>query len=50
MRLGVTPETIIVAPSGSVLGDWIGAYTGIQKAFVERFFAVRLPEISGAAN
>ena len=45
MKLGTTPETIVVSPSSSVLRDWAGAYTGAQKALAENFFSVRLPEL-----
>jgi AhpC/TSA family len=45
-RLGSTPQTIIVSPDGKVLQNWVGAYTGVRQAEVERFFGVSLPGLS----
>jgi hypothetical protein len=44
-QMGGTPQTIVVSPKGLVLANWSGAYLGKQKAAVEEFFRIRLPEI-----
>jgi peroxiredoxin len=46
MKLGTTPETIVVSPSATVLKDWTGAYAGEQKLLAEDFFSVRLPQVT----
>lgn len=45
-RLGSTPQTIVIAPNGKVLRNWVGAYTGAQQAEVEQFFGISLPGIT----
>jgi len=45
-RLGNTPQTIVVSPSGKLLQNWVGAYTGAQQTEVEKFFGVSLPGLS----
>jgi peroxiredoxin len=50
LRLGATPQTIVVSPSATVLEDWTGAYTGIQKSLAESFFSIRLPEVPSPAQ
>lgn len=45
LRLGPTPQTILVAPDGKVMSVWTGAYTADTKADIERTFAVTLPEV-----
>jgi hypothetical protein len=47
-HLATTPETIVISPTGEVLGDWQGAYTGATKTAVERFFNISFPEPSAA--
>jgi hypothetical protein len=48
LKLGITPETIVVSPQGVVERVWPGAYTGPVKKDVEVFFDVELPEIADA--
>lgn len=45
-RLGPTPATIVVAPDGSVVTTWTGAYSGPTKLSVESFFSITLPDLS----
>lgn len=44
--LGSTPQIIIVSPDGKVLQNWVGAYTGVEQAEVEKFFGVTLPRLT----
>lgn len=44
LRVGATPQTIVVSPSATVLENWTGGYTGIQKSLAESFFSIRLPD------
>jgi peroxiredoxin len=46
LRLGVTPETIVISPEGKVLEDWRGAYVGGTGTLVENFFAIDLKKAS----
>ncbi|MGH9478705.1 MAG: TlpA family protein disulfide reductase [Terriglobales bacterium] len=43
LRLGVTPQTIVVSPAGVVLQDWRGAYTGPVEQGAGRYFGIRFP-------
>ncbi len=45
MKLGSTPQTIVISPEGKVLKSWIGAYMGNTKSEIESYFDVQLPEI-----
>jgi hypothetical protein len=45
-RLGPTPQTIVVSPDGKIIGNWIGAYNGVQEAEVVKFFGVNLPGLA----
>jgi peroxiredoxin len=42
-KLGGTPTTILISPSGKVLKVWPGAYTGPVAADVSKALAVTLP-------
>lgn len=50
LKLGHTPETIVIAPDGRVLASWSGAYQGAIKSGVEQFFRVKLPELANSSN
>jgi AhpC/TSA family len=41
--LGPTPLTLVVAPDGTVIKSWVGAYSGDVKKEVESYFQVKLP-------
>jgi peroxiredoxin len=41
-HLGMTPETIIVSPDGTVLKSWGGAYSGAAGPSIEKFFSLRI--------
>jgi peroxiredoxin len=47
-KLSGTPQTIVVSRDGKVLQNWMGAYSGAQKAQVEAFFHVALPGLSAS--
>ena len=44
LRLHITPETIVISPSGTVLASWKGAYIGSTQSEVERFLAISFPK------
>jgi peroxiredoxin len=46
LKMGVTPQTIIVSATGTVLKVWPGAYVGKVRAEVENTFGVKLPVIN----
>lgn len=46
LRLKGTPDTLLVANSGKVLGYWSGAYAGRTKADLETRFNLSLPQIN----
>ncbi len=46
LGLHIAPETVVVSPGGTVLEDWVGAYTGQVLAEVESYFGVKLPGIA----
>lgn len=48
LRLGATPETIVVGSDGRVEANWLGAYVGDTQAAVEKFFGLRLPGLTVA--
>jgi peroxiredoxin len=50
LKLRVTPETLVISPSGSVLENWTGAYTGILKSLTENFFSIHLPDFPPLAE
>jgi len=41
--LGGTPQTIVISTRGTVIKNWIGAYSPEQQMEIESFFAVKLP-------
>ena len=45
-----TPQTIVVAPDGTVRKIWLGAYTRDIKREVESFFSLALPTEVQSAN
>jgi hypothetical protein len=49
-RLGATPQTIVVSPSGQVIASWRGAYVGPTKEAVEKYFDATLPGVPLAAG
>jgi hypothetical protein len=50
LRLGVTPQTIVVSSKGKVVKNWHGAYAGAVQEDVESFFDVRLPGLTMTAS
>jgi hypothetical protein len=44
LRLGLTPETIVVSSKGTILGSWNGAYNDLTRTSLTNFFAVVLPQ------
>lgn len=49
LKLGVTPQTLLIAQNAKVMGVWTGAYNGNLKREIERTFNVRLPEVGDPA-
>jgi hypothetical protein len=45
-KLGSTPQTIVISPDGRVLRNRIGAYRGLNRLEIARYFGVQLPELS----
>lgn len=50
LRLGATPQTIVVKPGGLVAASWFGAFSGEQRVRVESFFSVSLPGLTTLAK
>ncbi|MBZ5555564.1 MAG: hypothetical protein LAO21_22890 [Acidobacteriia bacterium] len=46
LRLGATPQTIVIAPNGTVTQDWIGAYNAETQKNVENYFTFNLPGLN----
>lgn len=46
LKLGGTPETILLGRDGVVAKNWTGAYTGETLKSVESYFRVRLPGLT----
>ena len=46
LHLGATPQTLVVSASGTVLRNWLGAFTDELGAEVESFFDVDLPGLT----
>jgi hypothetical protein len=42
LGLHAAPETVVVSPNGTVLKEWVGAYTEEVLGSVEKYFGVRL--------
>jgi hypothetical protein len=49
-KMDRTPQTLILSSSGHLERVWRGAFAGPQQAEVERYFGVRLPQVSTTAN
>jgi len=45
LKLGATPETIVISPDGTVEKVWLGAYSGKTKQAIEALFGVELPDL-----
>jgi peroxiredoxin len=45
-KLGGTPQTIVVSPSGQVIRIWSGAFAEDLQKEVEAYFSVKLPGIT----
>jgi len=43
LKLGGTPQTIVIAPDGRVSRNWIGAYTDDELKEIQRYFGAKLP-------
>jgi len=43
LKLGSTPQTIVISPEGKVLKSWTGAYGARLKGEIETFFGAQLP-------
>lgn len=51
LKLGATPQTIVIAPDGKVAKNWIGAYTAGQQKEIESYFEIKLPGlVSGTVS
>ncbi len=40
--LGATPTTIVLSTNGTILANWPGAYSGVTKSQIEKFFGIHL--------
>lgn len=49
LKLSGTPQTLLVAADGTVIGSWRGAFSGQVAVEVERHFGVSLPGVAAAA-
>ena len=47
LKIGGTPQTIVLSKNGEVLKSWRGAYMSTVKDDVENFFGIRLPGSGG---
>ena len=45
LHLGVTPQMILISPTGTVVGSWDGAYVGRTKSSIESALSISLPPI-----
>lgn len=43
LKLGSTPQTMVISPEGRVMKNWRGAYGEELRSEIEEFFSVRLP-------
>jgi hypothetical protein len=50
LKLGGTPQTIVVSPEGEVLKVWPGAYSENLQTEVEAYFGIQLPGLSSATS
>lgn len=46
MKLGSTPQTLVVSSDGKVLKNWIGAYNPQLQSEIETYFKVKLPGLT----
>jgi hypothetical protein len=46
LRLGSTPQTIVISPEGRIVKNWVGAYGKDLRPEVESYFKVTLPGIT----
>jgi hypothetical protein len=44
--LGITPSLMVVSPDSRILQVWNGAIRNINKASIEKYFGVALPELT----
>lgn len=49
LRLGATPETIVIGSNGTVQKNWIGAYSGATLGDIQSYFRVSLPGLQDAS-
>lgn len=45
-KLGLTPQTLLIAPDGQVLEQWTGAYLSENRSKIEQVMGVSIPKIS----
>lgn len=45
LRLGGTPQTIVISTDGKIIKNWRGAYSSNQKQDIENFFNASFPEL-----
>lgn len=50
LKLGNTPQTIVMSSQGKVLKNWLGVYNNITRKEIEKFFSVKLPNESIAES
>jgi len=50
LKLGSTPQTIVVGTNGKVLHSWLGAYSGQTAKEIESFAGIRLPGLTKRAS
>ena len=46
LRLGSTPQTLVIGADGKVLENWTGAYSGSLEQKIEDYFRVTLPGLT----
>lgn len=46
LKLGSTPQTIVISPDGRVVKNWLGAYGEKLRSEIEEFFSVKLSGLS----
>jgi hypothetical protein len=50
MKLGGTPQTLLVSSEGKIIRSWAGAFAGPTADEIENYFGVRLPGIGGSES
>lgn len=43
LELGPAPQTIVISPTGKIIKNWVGGYSGDIQREVEAFFRIKLP-------